>query len=144
MKQGVRAILFRDNKLLVMERNNKGRHYFALVGGTIDPGETKEQALVRELQEETGMTVSVFRHVFTETLEPFGTQYIYLCEDPGGEVALHPDSIEANLNKIGDNTFSPTWLAMSDIPASSLVSPRIKEALLDAVKNTFPSHPTTL
>ncbi len=144
MKQGVRAVLFRGDKLLVMERHNQGQHYFALIGGTVDPGESKEEALIRELDEETGLKLTVFRHIFTETLEPFGTQYIYLCEDPGGDITLRHDSIEARLNHEGKNLFMPTWLTIGDIPNSPLLSPHIKQAILDGLKNGFPANPITL
>ncbi len=144
MRQGVRGIIIRDDHLLVMERHNKGEHYFALVGGSVDPGETHEQALVRELREETGLVISSYRHVYTEVLEPYGAQYVYLVDDPGGDVALSTDSIEAKLNAEGQNMFTPTWIALSDLSALPLMSPKMKAAILTAVKNTFPKDPISL
>ena len=41
----VRAIVVKENKLLVMHRNKFGHEYDTLVGGGIDVGETPEQAL---------------------------------------------------------------------------------------------------
>lgn len=145
MKPSARAIIIRGNKLLVMERHNEGQHYFALVGGTIELGETKEQALAREVLEETSLGVTNYRHVYTEEqTDKFGAQYVYLCDDPGGEVNLQADSIEAKLNKAGKNLFSPTWIDVDNLSAAPLMSPRIKQAIISAVKNTFPSSPILL
>ena len=51
----VRAILVKDNKLLVA---NYGGVYL-LPGGSIEDNETKEDAILRELKEETGITYNI-------------------------------------------------------------------------------------
>lgn len=145
MSNSARAIIIRNNKLLVMERFNDGRHYYTLIGGAIEAGETKTQALVREVKEETGLVIAKFRHVYSERpTEKFGTQYIYLCDDPGGKIKLQPDSIEAKLNGQGVNIFSPTWLDIDKLAGVPLMSPKIKQIIASAVKNTFPSAPVLL
>lgn len=144
-QQCVRAVIIRNDKLLTMERHKGGQHYFALLGGAIDPGESEEQALVRELHEEANLTVERFRHVFTEDMgKPFGTQYIYLCDDPGGEPSLRPDSIEAELNARGEQSFELAWLPLALLDKMPLMSPKMKAAIIGAVKNTFPDTPELL
>lgn len=51
---GVRAII-KKNGLLAMQQSSIGE--YKIPGGGIDPGETIEQALIREVQEETGLVV---------------------------------------------------------------------------------------
>ena len=84
MKQFARAIVLKDDSLLVMRREKAGRKYCSLVGGAVDPGETPEQALYRELAEETGIEVKNHRLVITQQGGGFGTQYIYLCDYVSG------------------------------------------------------------
>ena len=43
--------------LLVRRRNEPGAGLWSLPGGRIEPGETEQQAVVREVREETGLTV---------------------------------------------------------------------------------------
>lgn len=48
------AVVLDDEALLVIDREKDGRRYLVLPGGGIEPGETAEQACLRELHEETG------------------------------------------------------------------------------------------
>jgi ADP-ribose pyrophosphatase YjhB (NUDIX family) len=47
--------------LLIRRANEPGRGLWSLPGGRVEPGETDEQAVVREVAEETGLTVTVGR-----------------------------------------------------------------------------------
>lgn len=53
--QGVHAFCFYGDKMVVVYSNEKG--YWAPPGGGIEPGETYEQAVSREVLEETNMNV---------------------------------------------------------------------------------------
>jgi len=52
-----------DQVLLAMKKRGFGEGRWNGVGGKLDPGETIEQALVRETQEEIGVTPTVFEKV---------------------------------------------------------------------------------
>jgi 8-oxo-dGTP diphosphatase len=59
-KTSTAIIPYFDNKILLIKRNTipfKG--YWALPGGRMDPGETIEQTIVREVKEETGLDVTI-------------------------------------------------------------------------------------
>lgn len=61
IKQGVRstvcAVIERDRKVLLVKRNTEPFNgYWTLPGGHIDFKETAEQAVIREVKEETGLT----------------------------------------------------------------------------------------
>lgn len=145
MKQAARAIVTRGDKLLVMHRNKFGKEYYTLPGGAVEMGEKTEQAMVRELQEETGLDITKYQLVFIEEAgPPYGTQYIFLCDDPGGDIGLRADSIEAELNKAGQNTFTPEWLELSMLTSEPFVSERLKRAILKCVEGGFPEQPEKL
>lgn len=141
----MRAIVFRDNNLLVMKRNKFGTQYYTLPGGAISMGETSDQALIREMAEETGIQLGDARLVFVEDSgEMYGIQYIYLAQYISGEPRLNPNSDEASITALGKNIFEPVWLPMSDLAAASFVTERLKNAILQAVKNGFPEQPVTI
>lgn len=57
----VAALIWRGNRFLACQRPaNKARGLlWEFVGGKVEPGETKPQALIRECQEELGVTIRV-------------------------------------------------------------------------------------
>jgi ADP-ribose pyrophosphatase YjhB (NUDIX family) len=143
--KAVRAILIRGDTLLAMKRNKFGMQYYTLVGGGVDLGEDAETALRRELREETGLNVGSVRLVFIEDAgDLYGEQYVYLCEDMGGEPRLSPDSEESLISAQGQNTYEPLWLPLKDVPDVSFRSSSVREALLECQRNGFPASPQTL
>ncbi len=63
-KTATAIVPFPENKILLIKRNTipfKG--YWGLPGGRMDPGETIEQTVVREVKEETGLDVEVVRKI---------------------------------------------------------------------------------
>jgi 8-oxo-dGTP diphosphatase len=145
MRHAARAIVIKDDRLLVIHRNKYGTEYYTLPGGGIDAGETAEQAVLRELAEETGVSVTLERLVYIENPgTQFGQQAIFLCTYITGTPALHPDSEEAKANTQGRNTYVPQWLPLSDLPHVAFMSPQLQRALQKGITNGFPDAPETL
>lgn len=141
MRRASRAIIIKDGKLLVTKRNKFGNEYYILIGGGVDVGETLEQALYRELAEESGVKVTNPRPVFTENSGfMYGHQHVFLCEYVSGEPVLHPDSVEAKISAMGKNTYEPVWLSLEDLANVPFRSDRLRKAILDGVKHGFPAQ----
>ena len=144
MRSAVRAIVIKDNALLVMHRNKFGEEYDTLVGGGVDLGETAEQSLHRELAEEAGITIANPRLVFVEEAgDPYGPQYIYFCDYVSGEPALGPHSDEAKINALGQNLYAPKWLPLKDFLHAPFLSPTLKRHILYSLQHGWPQRPIT-
>lgn len=142
MRRAVRAIIIRDEQLLVMHRNKFGTEYDTLPGGNIEIGETFDQALVREVGEETSIQFAEPRLVFVEEAgNPYGTQYIYLCKYVDGAPSLREGSEEDHINRLGKNLYDPRWVKLSDLPTRAFVSEKLKTAILRYAKEGFPQNP---
>lgn len=142
MRRGSRAIVIKDNALLVMHRNKLGHEYTVLVGGGVEAEESLEQALLRELQEESGIRVANARLVFIENQgEAYGLQHIFLCDYVSGEPALAVDSEEYAANADGQNMYRPGWLPLSELPDVELRTENLKRAILHALATDFPTKP---
>src|SRR5438128_2346152 len=133
MRKASRAIIIKDGKIVVTHRNKFGMEYYILPGGGVDIGESLEQALYREMDEEVCIKVANPRQVFIEEAgEPYGTQYIFLCDYVSGEPALHPDSAEAKIHAMGKNLYEPMWMGLEEFAGINLRSESIKQAVLKA------------
>jgi ADP-ribose pyrophosphatase YjhB (NUDIX family) len=144
MRTCVRAIVVNGENILLIHRNKFGKRYYTLPGGGVDDGEGLEAAVLRELSEETSLSVKINRKVAIETPKDFGPQHVYLCEYGGGVPVLRDDSEEAMSNRAGGNTYEPVWLPIAELPAAEFVSPSLKNFLLDGLQNSFPDAPQML
>ena len=131
--------------MLVMHRNKFGQEFYALVGGGIDYGESPEQALYREVAEETGLAITNHRLVIIEDAgDVFGVQYIYTCDYVSGEPALAADSSEALIHAKGQNLYTPLWLPLSELPNVVLQPRELQAVLLKHAGKTWPAEPIEL
>ena len=60
------AFVCRNGKILLVEHVMRGRDFYNLPGGGLEEGETPEEAALRELQEETGVTGRILRPLTIE------------------------------------------------------------------------------
>ncbi|KDA53500.1 ADP-ribose pyrophosphatase [Thermoanaerobaculum aquaticum] len=86
--------------LLVQRKNEPFAGYWALPGGFVEEGEACEQAVVREVAEETGLSVRVVAlfGVYSQPgRDPRGhtVSVVYLCQVVGGEPAGGDDAAAA-------------------------------------------------
>ena len=93
----VAALLWDGERFMICQRPaHKGNALlWEFVGGKVEPGETKEQALIRECWEELGVTVSV-GDVFFETEHEYPDIYVHLTLFDAAIVEGVPEKLEHN------------------------------------------------
>ena len=108
----VAAIFIEDSKIFVAQRGyGKYKGYWEFPGGKVEPGETHQQALMREIKEEMSCDVSVGDLVVSTTHEyPEMTVnlYCYKCEMLNGNLSLNEHMDAKWLD--GANLASVDWL----------------------------------
>ncbi|QDT06336.1 CTP pyrophosphohydrolase [Rubripirellula lacrimiformis] len=74
-KRGVVGVIFREEKLLIIRRSKKvtAPGKLCLPGGTVEPGESEQETLVREMQEELAIDVDPVRLCW-RSVTPWGTR----------------------------------------------------------------------
>lgn len=91
------AVIFRDAKILLVRRaRDPGRGCYSLPGGRVEWGETLEQAVHREVAEETGLTMTIVGLAGIREVLPAsgGGHFVvlsYAARWTGGEVVLNDE-----------------------------------------------------
>jgi ADP-ribose pyrophosphatase YjhB (NUDIX family) len=122
----VGGVLVHDGKVLLIRRGKEPlRGRWVVPGGTVELGETLEDALVREMLEETGLSVSPVEllTVFDRIQEEAGRvayHYVivdYLCRLEGGEA------------RAGSDAEAVAWAGRSELPAYDLPAKALEVVL---------------
>jgi 8-oxo-dGTP diphosphatase len=123
------AIVFDAQRRLLLIRRGQAPSagMWSVPGGRCEPGETPEQACVREVQEETGAQVQVVRWAGrVERPAPDGRIYViddYVCE------LAHPAAHAAAL-QAGDDAADVRWVGPAELDTLPL-APGLHDALAD-------------
>ena len=125
MTEVVAALIWDENRFLACQHPaNKARGLlWEFVGGKVEPGETKEQALIRECQEELAVTVAV-QDVFMDVTHVYPDLTVHLT-------LFNTFIAEGTPQKIEHNDLR--WITVEEIdeyefcPADEEILRRLKE-----------------
>jgi 8-oxo-dGTP diphosphatase len=131
---GVGGVVVRDGRALLIRRGKEplyGR--WVVPGGTVELGETLEEAVVREMEEETGLRVepveilTVFDRIDREDGRVAWHFVIvdYLCRWRAGEARAASDALEV------------AWVSDEELPAYDLPAKAL-EVVRDALARAGP------
>ncbi len=135
-----RAIILHEDKILLNEFG--GGKYYNFIGGGIENNETAKQAVIREVMEEAGLSITVGELVFSLEYEPKSCGYYYgsghhisfffRCyrnENISPQTPSHPD------NNPDDPTITSVakWIKLSELHTIPFV-PKIYGPLMDYIK----------
>ena len=96
------VIFNQDNKILLVKSTYQRFHPWGLPGGSLDYGESPEDAVKREVWEETGLIVEIKRFLLVKTWSPDRVGMYYLCEITGGEIQPTDEVSEADYFSLDD------------------------------------------
>ena len=108
MTEVVAALIWQGEKFMICQRPaHKARGLlWEFVGGKVEPGETKEAALIRECREELAVTLSV-GEVFMDVVHEYPDLTVHLTLFNAVIVAGEPQMLEHN---------DIRWITPSEIP----------------------------
>lgn len=124
MTEVVAALIWEGNRFMACQRPaHKARGLlWEFVGGKVEDGETKEQALIRECREELGITVSV-EDIFMEVTHEYPDLTVHLTLFNAKIAEGTPQKLEHNDIK---------WITTAEIdtlafcPADKVILERLK------------------
>jgi ADP-ribose pyrophosphatase len=109
----VGAIVVKDEKILLVKRN-KAPHkdLWAIPGGSVELGETLQEAAEREVREETGLIIKAGKPIYTFDL---------IERDKAGDVRFHYLIVDLFAEHVGgklhpaDDALDARWFAPKDL-----------------------------
>jgi len=136
----VAGVIIQGNKILVIHRIREGKEYYVFPGGGVEKNETNEDALLREIKEETSIKVDIDRLIY---VHDYGSsqQLYYLCNYVNGRPKLASGSIEKQRMSEQKNYYQPVWVDLDQLPELLLYPLEICDWLIKDLKNGFPSKP---
>ena len=137
------AVLIEDNKVALIERFRDGKHYFVFPGGGVDGGETLTEAVVREMDEETGLRVTVKRKV-AEIRFGLSIQHYFLVEHISGEFGsgTGEEYTDSDPDDPTQGVYVPTWMPLAELPEHENVYPAdVAELVLNSTETGWPDEP---
>ncbi len=130
------CLMIHDNHVLVMHRKKVDEEYYTFVGGGVEEGETIEEAVVREVMEETMMPTKLDRllyiHDYTES-----EQYYYLCKYISGEPVLGESTEKERMTKASSDIYGPEWMPIELLDKRLLYPLEIRDWLIEDLANGF-------
>jgi NTP pyrophosphohydrolases containing a Zn-finger, probably nucleic-acid-binding len=112
-----------DKALLVRAHTFRGKNY-GLVAGFLEPGETLEQCVAREVREETGLAVKNIRYFGSQPWPyPCGLMVGFTADYANGDLSLQEEELSAGAFFSRD--------ALPDLPAKLSIARRIIDSWIE-------------
>ncbi len=141
MRKSACAILItKENKLLLMKHTKPDGIYYVTIGGGIDEGETSEQALIRELKEESGSIVE--QPVFAFHYDDFGKQNsvdFFICHEVERG---HPTGSEWTKWSTAENMYELVEASLNKLNSLPLKPDNVKDKIIKLFEKEIAKKPT--
>lgn len=128
----VTGILIEDEEILVVKQNLSELRNWSLPGGRLERGETLEQALKREIKEETGLIVEVGKLLYICDVGTSSNTVLhisFLIERKGGVITLPTNEFDEN--PIHDVRFIPIK-DLTDYGFAEMFKRRVEQGFPDS------------
>jgi GrpB-like predicted nucleotidyltransferase (UPF0157 family)/8-oxo-dGTP pyrophosphatase MutT (NUDIX family) len=121
------AVVIREARVLLIRRRRGGAAYAVLPGGHVEPSESAEEPVSRELAEETTLAARIERRLWTRTDGGRPASY-FLMRDVVGTAVLGGEEAVRNSE---ENSYQLVWAAASEFDAVNLQPAEIRVLLTD-------------
>lgn len=129
----VRAIIIRNDKILLIKRIKPNLVYWIIPGGAVENYETDKEALIRECREELGIDVRVNKLLLEMNSKKPGhkdqREFFYLCKIISGKIGSgHGPEFEKNSSYVGK--YEIEWKNIKKLEEIDLMPKEIKEIII--------------
>jgi 8-oxo-dGTP pyrophosphatase MutT (NUDIX family) len=124
-----RAVILHRGKILFFHRINNGSEYYILPGGHIEAGESEEEALLREIKEETGFKAEIDRKLWVlENPADKSKHHFFLITKISGKLRMGRDEIMKTTDK---NKYILEWHSLKEVPSLRIFPEPVKNKMIE-------------
>ena len=140
------ALIVRDNVVLLAEYPDERGVHYNLIGGGVEAGETIQEALGREILEETGYSdINIGKLILVHEFEPQRDKQINIDAPHTLDLIFHcelpPDAVPSQPAKLDPGQVGISWVPLEDLPNVTLLPALTKQILAylngDGVEDLF-------
>jgi 8-oxo-dGTP pyrophosphatase MutT (NUDIX family) len=132
-----RVVIVRGGEVALIERVREGRTYYVFPGGGAEPGESPEDAAVREAFEELGVRV-VLRGLLAVIPFAGGEQYFYAAEVAGGAFGAGAGEEFTAERAAERGSYRPVWVSAESLPSIDVRPRAVADLIRCGVRS--PTH----
>jgi 8-oxo-dGTP pyrophosphatase MutT (NUDIX family) len=134
------GIILNKDRALLMHRINNGKEYYTFIGGHKESNETLEETLLREVKEETSISIEPERLLYHFGSE-HGFMNYFLCKYVSGTPQLQSNTTESKRMEQGNQLFNPMWVSIEELAPMLIYPLEIKDWFLEDRKNDYINTP---
>jgi ADP-ribose pyrophosphatase YjhB (NUDIX family) len=126
----VTGVLIEEGQILILKQAVSKERAWSLPGGRVEKGESLEESMIREMEEETGLKTRIVKLLYLcekPEEDPPLLHITFLLERVSGDIRL--PSNELDVNRISD---------VRMVPLDELTSHDLSKQFVDLVRRGFP------
>lgn len=135
------GIIIKANKIVLMHRIKYGAKYYVFPGGGVEIGETTEETALREVLEETTLTVKIEKLLYQHIYDDNSEQFFYLCNYISGEPKLGDANEAENMLEDPEEFYDPNWYPLDKLSQLLLYPLEIRDWLIEDLRKDFGNTP---
>ena len=120
-------LIKKENKILLIHRFKGGREYYVVPGGTVESGESIENACIREAKEETNLDIQLGPRLW-EQINNGRREHYFLVNRFTGNLRLGgPELAQQSL----ENRYILEWIDLNDLSKINLLPPENRLKIIE-------------
>lgn len=131
------GVIVHNSNVLLIERRLEGKAYYVFPGGGVEEGEKIEDAVLRELYEETTIKASIQKLIYHfNYLDQDSEHFFYLCNYIEGTAQLGKGNEKKEM-EAGTAYYKPLWFPIEKLAQTTIYPTEARNWLIADIKNNF-------